>query len=485
MIPIAIVGFWLIMMGLLAQRELLVTRLGADGQTHADVPTETWMRILLPGDVPAGFLNINTLPTVRDQEAGTLVQLSTQVKLTLFGEEATLNVLGSSWMSRERGLVECDFRIRSGDVSSRIRAEVRDGVLEVTLDTAGEKIPMQFPVGKGLALFGGGGMGAFSLPPPGSGGEYVVETFDPFTLSTTPVRVRTLGEEELMVSGKAVPVTVVLVDASGMQTRAWIDADGQVVRAETPLGLILERSTPNQAVARIDRGASGDFLQFTAIQPTGVPPLRDARRMTFTVSGLDDPDQGLPEDAWQTRVGPGMYTVAVPGTPASSVESPDDLARYLEPDLLAQSAHPKIIAAALEAVGDVTDPWQKALALYKWVYAHIEKTPVVSLPSALEVLEARKGDCNEHTVLYVAMARAAGIPSRIALGIVWSEELQGFYYHAWPEVHVGGWIWTDPTLGQPLADATHVKLLNGGIETWPRLLPFIGRLRLDIQAVEP
>jgi hypothetical protein len=485
MIPIVIVGFWLIMMGLLAQRELLVPRLGADGQMHADVPTETWMRILLPGDVPAGFLNINTLPTFRDQEAGTLVQLSTQVKLTLFGEAATLNVLGSSWMSRERGLVECDFRIRSGDVSSRIRAEVRDGVLEVTLDTAGEKIPMQFPVGEGLALFGGGGMGAFSLPPPGSGGEYVVETFDPFTLSTTPVRVRTLGEEELMVSGKAVPVTAVLVDASGMQTRAWIDADGQVVRVETPLGLILQRSTPDEAVARLDREASGDFLQFTAIKPTGVTPFRDARRMSFTVSGFDDPEQGLPEDAWQTRAGPGMYTVAVPGTPSGSAELAEDLAPHLEPDLLAQSAHPKIMAAALEAVGDETDPWEKALALYEWVHKNIEKTPVVSLPSALEVLEARKGDCNEHTVLYVAMARASGIPSRIALGIVWSEELQGFYYHAWPEVHVGRWIWTDPTLGQPLADATHVKLLTGGIETWPRLLPFIGRLRLDIQAVGP
>ena len=44
----------------------------------------------------------------------------------------------------------------------------------------------------------------------------------------------------------------------------------------------------------------------------------------------------------------------------------------------------------------------------RYVNALLEKKPTVSLPSAREVLRTRIGDCNEHTVLYVAMARAAG-----------------------------------------------------------------------------
>ena len=68
------------------------------------------------------------------------------------------------------------------------------------------------------------------------------------------------------------------------------------------------------------------------------------------------------------------------------------------------------------------------------VNALLEKKPTVSLPSALEVLRTRVGDCNEHTALYVAMARAQGIPSRIAVGLV---HLRGaFYYHAWAEVYL-------------------------------------------------
>ena len=64
----------------------------------------------------------------------------------------------------------------------------------------------------------------------------------------------------------------------------------------------------------------------------------------------------------------------------------------------------------------------------------LEKKPTVSLPSAREVLRTRVGDCNEHTALYVAMARALGIPARIAVGLVYVRG--AFYYHAWPEVYI-------------------------------------------------
>jgi hypothetical protein len=41
----------------------------------------------------------------------------------------------------------------------------------------------------------------------------------------------------------------------------------------------------------------------------------------------------------------------------------------------------------------------------------------------------------------------------------------------------------EPTLGQPIADATHVKLLTGDIERWPRLLAFLGKLRIEVLEV--
>ena len=76
----------------------------------------------------------------------------------------------------------------------------------------------------------------------------------------------------------------------------------------------------------------------------------------------------------------------------------------------------------------------RAERLTRYVNALLDKKPTVSLPSAREVLRTKVGDCNEHTALYVAMARAIGIPARIAVGLVFVHG--AFYYHAWPEVYI-------------------------------------------------
>ena len=97
---------------------------------------------------------------------------------------------------------------------------------------------------------------------------------------------------------------------------------------------------------------------------------------------------------------------------------------------------------------------------------------------ARQVLEAKQGDCNEHTVLYVALARAVGLPARTAVGLVY---LRGhFYYHAWPEVWLGEWVAVDPTLGQYPADASHLRFILGGLARQVELIRLIGRLQLEV-----
>ena len=96
------------------------------------------------------------------------------------------------------------------------------------------------------------------------------------------------------------------------------------------------------------------------------------------------------------------------------------------------------------------------------------------------------GDCNEHTALFVSLARAVRIPTRIAAGVVYSERVgpKGqFYYHAWPEVLLGDeneWIPVDPTFGQLPADATHIKLVEGDLDRQVEILGVIGRLELAL-----
>src|SRR5205814_6579004 len=113
---------------------------------------------------------------------------------------------------------------------------------------------------------------------------------------------------------------------------------------------------------------------------------------------------------------------------------------------------PEIRSEAANAVRGAASTRDRAERLTRYVNGLLEKKPTVSIPSAREVLRTRVGDCNEHTALLVAMARAAGIPARIAVGLAFVHA--AFYYHAWPEVYVdegsgrGLWLPVDPTLNQ-------------------------------------
>ncbi|MFC1661286.1 transglutaminase-like domain-containing protein, partial [Gemmatimonadota bacterium] len=104
-----------------------------------------------------------------------------------------------------------------------------------------------------------------------------------------------------------------------------------------------------------------------------------------------------------------------------------------------------------------------------------------SVPSAVQVLESGAGDCNEHTVLYVALARALGLPARTAVGLVYLDN--AFFYHAWPEVWLGQWVAVDPTFGQYPADAAHLRFVVGGLAQQVDILRLIGRL--DIEVIRP
>ena len=89
------------------------------------------------------------------------------------------------------------------------------------------------------------------------------------------------------------------------------------------------------------------------------------------------------------------------------------------------------------------------------------------------------------------MARAAGIPARIAVGLTYVRGAQGaFYYHAWPEVYLdegngrGLWLPVDPTFNQFPADTTHLRLARGGLDRQAVIVPLLGQLRMTILEID-
>ena len=125
----------------------------------------------------------------------------------------------------------------------------------------------------------------------------------------------------------------------------------------------------------------------------------------------------------------------------------------------------------------MAEPLDRARKLTRWVYQNIDKRPVLSVPDALSTLENREGDCNEHAVLLAALARAAGIPARVEVGLVY---LNGrFYYHAWNLLFLGTWVTADGLFGQLPADATHIRFASGSKRQLD-LMGTIGQVELNV-----
>jgi len=150
----------------------------------------------------------------------------------------------------------------------------------------------------------------------------------------------------------------------------------------------------------------------------------------------------------------------------------------LAPTPFLQSTHPRLVAQAQQILGAEHDAVRAARRLLDWTYTALDKVPTVGLPTALEALESKKGDCNEHAVLFTALARAAGLPARVAAGVVYLDG--AFYYHAWSEVWLGQWVAADPVFHQFPADATHIKFVEGGPEEHLALLKIIGKVGMEI-----
>ncbi|GAB6267835.1 MAG: hypothetical protein STSR0002_05750 [Smithella sp.] len=60
----------------------------------------------------------------------------------------------------------------------------------------------------------------------------------------------------------------------------------------------------------------------------------------------------------------------------------------------------------------------------------------VLVNKSLIFIQNKAGDCNEHSILTVALLRSAGIPAQMEAGLVY---LHGrFYWHAWNVLYLGG-----------------------------------------------
>ena len=330
--------------------------------------------------------------------------------------------------------------------------------------------------------------------------------FDPSTLATRAVEVHVLEHDTLVVPDSAylnpstnrweparydsIPAWRIAEVHGGVQVESWVDHDGRVISASSALGFTMEKTEYELArqAQEDSRGVATlaidqDVILSTAIRSNAdLGSVEEYDVLRFRLTGVELAGFQL-DGGRQTLRGD---TLIVRRENWAAVE-PDfslpyklmDMREELEAEPLIQSDDPRIQREARQAVGRwLRDPKAAAQRLTTRVDRMLEKSVTFSVPSALQVLESRQGDCNEHTVLYVAMARALGLPARTAVGLVYLNN--SFFYHAWPEVWLGEWVAVDPTFGQYPADAAHIRFVIGGLAQQVEIIRLIGRLNIEV-----
>ncbi len=296
-----------------------------------------------------------------------------------------------------------------------------------------------------------------------AGTEYEIVLFMPEVLTAMPTHVTVGEKEKLDLLGRIVEgvkvTTLSRMGGAEIPAVSYVDEQGDALRMDMNLmGMQFSALQCDQAFAVSPVRTTRDFLAASLV-PCPAPIPADAARTVFTLKPKPGRKVSLPTtDSQHVVTTPdGALTVTVsrlkapPGHARPYAGGHPEAQAALTPARFIQSDDPMIVEAAGKAVGDEPDAGAAAARIAAWVHAHMkDRNLSVGYASASEVIRALEGDCTEHAVLTAALCRAAGIPARVANGLLYIDEFLGRRQvlggHAWTQAFVGGrWIDLDAT----------------------------------------
>ncbi|MEW6427413.1 MAG: transglutaminase-like domain-containing protein [Thermodesulfobacteriota bacterium] len=471
---IAVLVLWGILLVLLLRREYFIETIDRrESEAVAQARQENWLGIHFNGE-RIGYVHDRLLP----EGDGYRLHQEARLNLNILGEQRPVRMAVVARLDPAMLLQDFSFSFATDFYQMEAEGRVEGDAIRYTLsngkDRSAGTIPLRAPpfiaTGQRHYLLAG---------KPAVGDRVRLPFFDPLTLSGKDSVLEYRGREKVLIEGRVYLLHHFREQFSGIWISSWLDDDGQVVKEESPAGFVFLREPEFRAM---DIGGTKEEM-LGAVAVTPPRPLPDdaaaRERLSYRLILPAEPEFRL--DSHRQTLSGDILTVRREPLPAA------DAAPCAEPAALAASAyiqadHPDIAALARQLTANTDTALARTRHLAAWVFATIEKRPVLGIPDALATLRSKTGDCNEHAALFAALARAAGIPARIIAGVV--HQAGKFYYHAWNEVCLGGaWLSLDTTRDQLPADVTHIGFASGEMDELLAISSLIGKLR--IEAIEP
>ena len=435
-------------------------------------PQEHWYNLALM-NTKIGYMHISSDKTEYQEEEVDRHKIDMVMNFKALGTDVTLEITrveytGSDLMPRhflstsnESGLKQVEGRIVDGVayIKTTLNGETTESEVPVPPDTISEHIGVESLFQQGLKI--------------GDKRNFHIFSFDLLKPVKTEIEVERQDTLTYQSEEKQVYVLRQTLDMmNGITVKVWLDSDGVNYRTEVPMmGLSMVTTKTDKETALGDT-EEVDVVLKTRILPSGKRPTPKAKnfKAELKLPAGNIADVIMSNSQQQlvvTSEKAGRLSIQVPTVAAEDCPNlpiQDAEGEFLGASAYIQTDAPAIRAKTEEILDGEVNSWRAAEKLSEWVHTAItDKKMSGGFGSSLTALESLSGDCTEHTVLFIALARAAGIPARICSGIVFAKD--AFYYHFWPEVYVGRWVQMDPTLGQTIADANHIQLGGSTVES--------------------
>ncbi len=262
-----------------------------------------------------------------------------------------------------------------------------------------------------------------------------------------------------------------LFDQGQLRSVSWITLDGagRIIRTEAPMFGTMAITREVKAAEALTKHPPFSLVRNAMVKaPFRVPQSAMTAHIRYRFAFREGVTFEAPTTGEQrARIEGDALIVDICKTcgDQATILSAEDRARFLAPTKWMQSDHPtfKAIAGPI-AIRSISDA-DKIKMLSGQVAQRLERIDFAGHVTALEAWQRRRWDCTEEAAILATLARAAGIPARVASGLVYSRERYHgvsnvFMPHAWTLVYVDGrWQSFDVSIGQ--FDSTHIAFTLG------------------------
>jgi hypothetical protein len=443
---------------------------------------ETWYGLYMNGE-KAGYA-FNSLE--KDEEDRIILVEDARFQINMVGVKQDMHISSRRTYLPDGGLFAIESTVVDPSGLTEFLARVEGEELLLISKVAGNVTETRLPKPK-ESLEDAVKHARWVLGTPQIGDTLNFTVFEPMYQQEITGISHIIGIEMRMLEGVNTKVYQIktALDLMGIDSVAYVAENGTTLEDEVA-GIITMRIEPEEIAKDVQY--SNDVIVSNAAvieEPIENPRERDALRLVLrgplTQEHLFNDERQFIEEAGDHFNFVARRIVLDGFEPARLPIEDEELQRWMKATVFVQSDDPRLIEKAREIVGEETDTLEISNKLCAWVNANMRSTFSARLTNALEVLESLEGDCTEHSILFIGLARAAGLPAREVAGLVYVDgQIPGFYFHQWAKVWIGKWIDVDPTFNQPLADVTHIKLAEGDLLRQAKLIPIIGKLKIEV-----